>query len=56
MSRFLEYEFLQKISKFLKCLKFFDSPVEKTVEKTVENFSNNKEKNLNIYNSSWITL
>ena len=38
MPRFHEYEFLQKISKFLLCLKFIDSPVAKTVEKTVENF------------------
>ena len=49
MPRFHEYEFLQKISKFLKCLKFFDSPVEKTVEKTVEKFLYNFEPPLLLF-------
>ena len=38
MPRFHEYEFLQKISKFFKCLNFFDSSVEKTVENFLYNF------------------
>ena len=49
MSHFYEYEFLQKISKFLKSLKYFDSPVKKTVEKTVENFLYNFEPPLLLF-------